>query len=327
MFALSRPFRHALVLAAACVLAACGDDKPKSAESAPSAKSQAAAAEQAQVLKYNQYVDTANGVSTSFSEALERYNKYNTPAVNAKKPIKDFTIQNDIYIDRTKAGLEKALAMQPAMPALDSPAKPFADALGKLSPLSHELQNYSASKGYLADDGAKARELSAAYVAALTEVVKQEDAFYSGLSDQDMQNTKTAFENAKKDSAAYYRIGLVYWGKAAQAQASTFLAGEGLGEHVQGFKDAISQVNDMGQGYDRKAREQNQKGCPSLMMHVNQYVADGRTIIKSTEDGSYVNDAKNRPAVMQHMSRERDNIRDLRQHFNNIVSALNTNAC
>ena len=327
MFALSRPFRHALVLAAACVLAACGDDKPKSAESAPSAKSQAAAADQAQVLKYNQYVDTANNVNSSFGEALERYNKYNVPAVKSKDPIKSFVIQNDIYIDRTKAGLEKALAMQPAMPALDGPARPFADALGKLSPLSRELENYNASKGYLADNGAKARELSPAYVAALTEVVKQEDAFYSGLSEQDMQNTKTAFENAKKDSAGYYRIGLVYWGKAAQFQASTFLAGEGLGEHAQGFKDAINQVNDMGQGYDRKVREQNQKGCPSLMMHVNQYVADGRTIIKSTEDGTYVNDAKSRPAAMQHMSRERDNIRDLRQHFNNIVSALNTNAC
>jgi len=327
MFALSRPFRHALVLAAACVLAACGDDTPKSADSPSSAKAQAASADQARIIKFNQYVDTANKVNSSFSDALERYNKYNVPAVNAKKPIKDFTIQNDIYIDRTKDGLEKALAMQPPMPALDAPAKPFADALAKLSPLSHELQNYGESKGYLADGGAKARELSPAYVAALTEVAKQEDAFYSGLSEQDLQNTKTAFESAKKDTAAYYRIGLVYWGKAAQGQATTFMAGEGLGEHLQGFKDAIGQVNDMGQGYDRKVREQNQKGCPNLMMHVNQYVGDGRTVISRTEDGTYVKEAKDPSPAVQMMLRQRDDIRNLRQHFNNIVSALNTNAC
>ncbi|ALM87107.1 hypothetical protein ASB57_19555 [Bordetella sp. N] len=309
------------------MLAACGDDKPKAEDSAQSAKAQAASAEQAQILKFNQYVDTANGLGDSFSEVLERYTKYNVKAVEAKGPIKNFTIQNDIYVDRTKAGLEKALAMQPAMPALDGPAKPFAEALGKLSPLSHDLQNYSESKGYLADDGAKARELNAAYVAALTEVVKQEDAFFSGLSEQDLQNTKTAFESAKKDSAAYYRIGLVYWGKAAQAQAGTFMAGEGLGEHVQGFKDAVNLVNDMGQGYDKKVREQNQKGCPSLMMQVNAYVGVGRTVVKRTEDGFYVKEAKDRSPYMQHMSSERDDIRTLRQNFNNVVNALNIQTC
>src|SRR5690606_27387202 len=149
--------------------AACGDD---------SAKKEAKAAEpttaQAEIIKYNQYVDAANGISTSFEEALDRYQAYAAPKLKEGKPIKDFVISNDSAILRTKEKLDKALARTAPIPEIDAPAKAFSDALGKLAPLSNELQNYSAAKTFLSDGGALAREKSPAYVAALTDAVKAE---------------------------------------------------------------------------------------------------------------------------------------------------------
>jgi small-conductance mechanosensitive channel len=129
------------LLAATLMLAACGDDNAK-----PEAKTAEASTAQAEIVKYNQYVDAANSINQSFEETLDQYEQYMVPKLADKKPVKDYVIGNDIMVLRTKEKLEKALAMKPAIPEIDAAAKDFAQALGKLAPLSTDLQNYAAAR-------------------------------------------------------------------------------------------------------------------------------------------------------------------------------------
>ncbi|MCY1516712.1 hypothetical protein D9M68_513600 [compost metagenome] len=319
---MSRPLRMSAVLAVTLALAACGDD---------SAKKEAKAAEpttaQAEIIKYNQYVDAANGISTSFEETLDRYETYAAPKLKEGKPIKDFVIGNDSTILRAKEKLDKALAMTAPIPEIDAPAKEFSDALGKLAPLSNELQNYAAAKTFLSDDGALAREKSPAYVAALTEVVKTESAFYRGISVKDTANTKEAFEKAAKDSVAYYRAGLVYYGKSTMDKASGIFDGTGLGADQEAFKQALDKMNEMALGFDKKTREADPKGCASTMMQVNSFLGAGRKVLEHTNNGRYKEDAARTGAFKAMRPTIVDDAYSLRQDFNNLISNLNIGRC
>ena len=319
---MSRPLRMSAILAVTLALAACGDD---------SAKQEGKAAEpttaQAEIVKYNQYVDAANGISTSFEETLGRYEAYAVPKLKEGKPLKDLAIGNDSAILRTKEKLDKALAMKTPIPEIDAPAKEFSDALGKLAPLSNERQNYAAAKPFLSDGGALAREKSPAYVAALTAVVKTESAFYRGISVKDTANTKEAFEKAAKDSVAYYRAGMVYYGKSTMDKASGIFDGTGLGADQEAFKQALDKVNEMALGFDKKTREADPKGCNSTMMQVNSFLATSRKVLEHTDSGRYKEDAARTGAFKLMQPTIVDDAYSLRQDFNNLISNLNIGRC
>lgn len=319
---MSRPLCMSAILAATLMLAACGDDNAK-----PQAKAAEASTAQAEIVKYNQYVDAANSISQSFDETLDQYNKYMVPKMADKKPVKDYVIGNDIMVLRTKEKLEKALAMKPAIPEIDAPAKNFADALGKLAPLSTELQNYAAAKTFLSDNGALAREKSPAYVAALTDVAKAESAFYHGISVKDTANTKEAFEKAKKDTVAYYRAGMVYYGKSTLDQATGIFEGTGLGDKKDAFKQQLDKLNEMTLGFDKKTREADPKGCASTMMQANAFLAAGRKVLENTDSGRYQQDAERTGAFKMMRPTIVDDAYSLRQTFNNLINNLNVNRC
>lgn len=319
---MSRPLCMSALLAATLMLAACGDDNAK-----PEAKTAEASTAQAEIVKYNQYVDAANSINQSFEETLDQYEQYMVPKLADKKPVKDYVIGNDIMVLRTKEKLEKALAMQPAIPEIDAAAKDFAQALGKLAPLSTDLQNYAAAKTFLSDNGALAREKSPAYVAALTEAAKAESAFYHGISVKDTANTKEAFEKAKKDTVAYYRAGMVYYGKSTLNQASGIFDGTGLGDKKDAFKQDLDKLNEMALGFDKKTREADPKGCASTMMQANGFLAAGRKVLENTESGRYKEDAARTGAFKMLRPTIVDDAYSLRQKFNNLINNLNVSRC
>ncbi|MNX92145.1 hypothetical protein D3C86_1242720 [compost metagenome] len=319
---MSRPLCMSALLAATLMLAACGDDNAK-----PEAKTAEASTAQAEIVKYNQYVDAANSINQSFEETLDQYEQYMVPKLADKKPVKDYVIGNDIMVLRTKEKLEKALAMKPAIPEIDAAAKDFAQALGKLAPLSTDLQNYAAAKTFLSDNGALAREKSPAYVAALTEAAKAESAFYHGISVKDTANTKEAFEKAKKDTVAYYRAGMVYYGKSTLNQASGIFDGTGLGDKKDAFKQDLDKLNEMALGFDKKTREADPKGCASTMMQANGFLAAGRKVLENTESGRYKEDAARTGAFKMLRPTIVDDAYSLRQKFNNLINNLNVSRC
>jgi len=317
-----RPLCMSALLAATLMLAACGDDTAKQGAKAPEASTA-----QAEIIKYNQYVDAANGITQSFDETLTQYEQYMVPKLADKKPVKDYVIVNDIMVLRTKEKLDKALAMKPAIAEIDAAAKEFSDALGKLAPLSAELQNYAAAKTYVSDNGALAREKSPAYVSALTAAAKAESAFYHGISVKDTANTKEAFEKAKKDTVAYYRAGMVYYAKSTLDQATGIFDGTGLGDKKDAFTQQLDKLNEMALGFDKKTREADPKGCASTMMKVNSLLAAGRKVLENTDSGRYKQDAERTGAFKSLRPTIVDDAYSLRQNFNNLINNLNVSRC
>lgn len=306
----------ATLVAASVLLAGCGDKKPEATTSAEPGQS---AAEQLQIEKYNLYVEVANSLTTSFSEAQDNYLTGQMPLLEGKEAPTSMRIENDIWVDRSAKNLDTALAIDTPIVEIDAAAKDFSAALKTLSPLSHELNNYADSKGYLADNGDKARALSKDYLAALTVVAEKEQAFYKGLGDRDQALTKEAFEKAPKDSAEYYRAGMIYYGKVNSSDASELFAAPNDAKALEAFEKSLAQVAETADGWNKKITEQSAKSgksCSGGMMEINDFIGQSRSLIKDVKDGKYKGE-ETQMARMTHST-----IRDAAMRYNGKYSKV-----
>jgi hypothetical protein len=315
----------ATLLAASALLAGCGDKPDPSAGKPPSQS----AAQQQKIEKYNLYVDVANSLTTSFQEARENYLNQQMPLLKGKEAPTSMRIENDILVDRSAAQLDTATAMDAPIVEIDAAAKDFSAALKTLSPLSHELNNYANSKGYLADNGDKARQLSTDYLAALTLVAHKEAAFYKGLSDRDQALTKEAFDKAPKDTAAYYRAGLIYYGKLNNADANVLFAAPNDAAALDAFEKSLAQVADAAAGWDKKVTEQSTKSgksCNGGMLEINDFLGQSRSLVKDIKDGVF---KREETGVMARMSSS--NITNSANRYNskysNVINRFNHPMC
>ncbi|MFM9923652.1 DUF3829 domain-containing protein [Variovorax sp. H27-G14] len=281
------------LIAASAFLAGCGDkaDKVNAASQGQApAKAEQADNEQKQVEKYNIYVDVSNNLRTSFQQARAEYVAQQVPLLQAKAPLTSMRIQNDIFVDRSANKLDSAVAISAPLPEIDESAKAFSAALKVLSPLSRELNNYANSKGYLADNGEKARQLNKDYLAALTAVAQAEAAFDNGLSARDRALTKEAFEKAPKDTAAYYRAGLIYHGKLNHNDANALFESPNDPKALAAFEASLALVADSAAGWSKKVSEQpprNGRSCDGGMLHINAFIGQSRSIVKDVKDGVF----------------------------------------
>lgn len=312
--------RALAVLVCALALSACNDDKK--APDAPKVS-----VEQSEVLKYNAYVGVANSVQRSFGEDLERYESGVKARLDSNKEVKELYFSGTSNLERIQERLDKAVAMSPAMAELDGPAKEYSAALATLSPLMSDMNNYISAKTYLSDKGAHAREIQPAFIAAMQAAAAAQEAFHKGIDAKDRARTKAEFEKAEKGTTAYFRAGMIYYSKESMDLADGVFEGKGLGAQQDAFKKALDQVNDMAVSYDGKMREANKKGCSSLMLHVNSFLATGRSIIEYTSNGRYAEDAKRPPQFQLMQSQQERDANQLRQNFNNVVNALNIGTC
>jgi len=305
---------------AACVLALSACDEGKSAKTEENQPS----AEQAEVLKYNEYVEVANSAQRSYAKELATYQSYVRPVLDGKdKNDNLFYSTNDLA--RIKERLDKARAMKPDMPELDAPALAYGEALGKADPLDRDMGNYIAAKTYLSDKGAHGREIQPAFIAAMQALSTAQAGFVSAIDAKDRARIKAEFDKAEKDTRDYFRIGMIYHIKSSMDAADGFLQGNGLGDKKEPFKVSLDQFNTMATGYDAKVREANNAGCSSMMLNINAYLATGRQIILRTENGRYEEDKKN--SQFQMMSAERQDATQLLQDYNNVINTINFNKC
>ncbi|MGF6113755.1 YiiG family protein [Pseudomonas sp. ADAK2] len=315
----------ATLVATSALLAGCGDKPDATAAAQP----KQSAAEQQQIEKYNLYVDVANSLTTSFQEAQDNYLNQQMPLLKGKEAPTSMRIENDILVDRSATKLDAAAAIDSPIVEIDAAAKDFSAALKTLSPLSHELNNYADSKGYLADNGAKARELSKDYLAALTLVAQKEQAFYKGLSDRDQALTKEAFDKAPKDTAAYYRAGLIYYGKLNNADANVLFAAPNDPAALDAFEKSLAQVADAATGWNKKVTEQSAKSgksCNGGMLEINDFLGQSRSMIKDVKDGVF---KREETGVMARMSSS--NIANSAKRYNskysNVINRFNYPMC
>lgn len=315
----------ATLVATSALLAGCGDKPDATAAAQP----KQSAAEQQQIEKYNLYVDVANSLTTSFQEAQDNYLNQQMPLLKGKEAPTSMRIENDILVDRSATKLDAAAAIDSPIVEIDAAAKDFSAALKTLSPLSHELNSYADSKGYLADNGAKARELSKDYLAALTLVAQKEQAFYKGLSDRDQALTKEAFDKAPKDTAAYYRAGLIYYGKLNNADANVLFAAPNDPAALDAFEKSLAQVADAATGWNKKVTEQSAKSgksCNGGMLEINDFLGQSRSMIKDVKDGVF---KREETGVMARMSSS--NIANSAKRYNskysNVINRFNYPMC
>lgn len=280
----------ATLVTASALLAGCGDKADKPAQAASQAQAQKSNTEQQLVEKYNIYVDVSNSLSTSFQEARESYVESQLPPLQAKAPLTSLRIQNDILVDRSAKKLDAAVAIDAPLPEIDESAKAFSAALKVLSPLSRELNDYANAKGYLADNGDKARQMNKDYLAALTTVAQAEAAFDKGLSARDQALTKEAFEKAPKDTAAYYRAGLIYHGKLNHADARTLFESPNDPKALAAFEASLALVADSAAGWSKKTAEQSAqsgKSCNGGMLQINEFIGQSRSMVKDIRNGVF----------------------------------------
>lgn len=304
---------------AACVLtlSACDDNKSaKTEQSQP-------ASEQAEVLKYNAYVEVANSFQRSYAKELATFQNYVQPVLDGKDK-NDNLFYSTNNLDRLKNDLAKARGMKPDMAELDGPADAYRDAAEKSEPLDRDMGNYISAKTYLSDKGAHGREIQTAFITAMEALATAQVNFISAIDAKDRARIKAEFENTEKDTRDYFRIGMIYHIKDSMDAADSFLQGKGLGDKKEAFKTSLDQFNTMATGYDAKVREKNKTGCSSMMLNVNAYLSTGRQIILRTENGRYQEDKK---ARFQMMSAESQDASSLLQDYNNVISTINMNGC
>lgn len=306
----------------ACVLAlsACGSKGGDNA-SAP-----ATAADQSEMQKYNAYVEAANTARTSFAEIAETYQRAIKPKLDSGKDLDDLFFPSDPGIDRIKEQLDKALALSPAMPAIDGPARTYSAALGKIAPLYRDMENYVDAKRYMGDKGAHGREVQPALLAALGEVATAQAAYAKAIDAADRARVKAAFEATTKDSLDHYRKGTVYFLKESMDHAGGVIDGKGLGDQKAAFAASLDQFNTMAVQFDTKVREKDKTACASFMTHANSYLAAGRDIIQRTEDGTYAKDRSSSSFQMMKPQAVRD-AETLLQAYNNVINDLNVSRC
>lgn len=317
----------AALLGSSALLAGCGD-KPDAAKAQPVQS----AGEQQEIQKYNLYVDVANKLTTPFQQAHETYVSNQVPLLKGNAPLTSLNIENDILIDQSTKKLDAALAIDAPIAEIDGAAKDFSAALKKLSPLSHELNNYAGSKGYLADNGDKARELSANYLAALTAVAQAEGAFFDGLGARDQALVKKAFDEAPKDTAAYYRAGLIYYGKINHTDANALFEAPNDPKALDAFEKSLALAADAATGWGKKVAEKSAesgKTCNGGMLEINEFIGKSRSIVKDVKDGVYKREAAERNPIpgLKRRTSLMDATNRYNQNYSNMVNRFNFPTC
>ncbi|MDQ0035988.1 hypothetical protein J2W30_003761 [Variovorax boronicumulans] len=323
----------ATLVAISALVAACGDKADKTSQGQATVAAKQSSDEQQLVEKYNIYVDVSNTLSTSFQEARENYVENQVPLLKAKAPLTSLRIQNDILVDRSAKRLDAAVAIAAPLPEIDESAKAFSAALKVLSPLSRELNDYANSKGYLADNGEKARQLSADYLTALTTVAEAEAAFDKGLGARDQALTKEAFEKAPKDTAAYYRAGLIYHGKVNHADASALFAAPNDPKALAAFEASLALVADSAAGWSKKMAEQSTqsgKSCSGGMLQINEFIGQSRSMVKDIKAGVFARKETGAMARMPAHMRSSSIVSSANrynQNFANMIGQFNHPLC
>ncbi|SER31519.1 Protein of unknown function [Faunimonas pinastri] len=319
-----RQFALGLMLLGTSTFVAGCDDQNKKEPSQASAK---ITSSQAEIEKYNDYIGVANDLTRGFREALDSYRERIVPKLATAKPLNEYYVEQDNRIDRLASELKDALALAAPIPEIDAAAQSFRSALEQLSPISHELSNYADSKGYLADKGDKARARNADYLAALTETAQQEAAFMDGVDKRDRVLTKRRFDEAPKDTAAYFRAGLIFYSKTAMDDAAR-LFGEPSSEELRNtFETDINQVNDAANNWNAKMKAS--ANCSGMMSSINSFLAQGRTVIEKLRNGSYEAEEKRKsplPASLR-LGTLQAGAKDLNQQFNNMINSFNRPSC
>jgi len=281
---------------------------------------------QAEIEKYNIYVEAANR-GGDFATTLEKRRVEYSETLASGKKLTSYYMFSGYDISILQDNLNKALELSYPMPELDEPAKGMLVALAKLQPIHAELANYANSKGYLSDDGKKAREMEPLLDEALEAVAVEQAKFYAGISKRDEINIQTAFDSAEKDSLGYYRAGIVLYAKQSVRLSGDFFRTSGALEATKPFEDSLNKTAQMIDGWDKKGKAQTPAlKCSVLLSDLNRFVGQGREAISTARSGGYKPDEQRQMMWKMNNPIERD-AKTFGQTFDSVINGLNRTTC
>jgi len=261
--------------------------------------------------KYNAYVDAANRIGDHYEAALRSYRNYTLPQLKGAGPLEHYNVVDDQTIDRDLKGLQTAIASPGEPSDIDPAAQELLQAVQALGLISRELSTYASSKGYLADQGAKARANNDAYLAALEKAAKAEENLADTLERHDREMIESEFGKATKGSANYYRLGILLHAKnglvAMQAVANDK-------DNPQKRKAVESEFDQLQALLDERKGKLT-PGCTSVNDYATGYLAAGRSLLQNLDSGT-----KGQNALS---SRLEYDYRSFSQQFNNLIGTFN----
>ncbi|WP_168990464.1 DUF3829 domain-containing protein [Aureimonas flava] len=268
------------MLAAACLAGCNGEGKDGAAQGS-------ASAEQTEVAKSNAYIIAANESSGLFAKALETYRNTVSPKLAGDRPLENYAVVPVGQVTKIRTRLEAAGAMEGSIPEIEPAARDYATAIAAFEPVNNGLANYAQSKGFLTDDGAKARAEDATFVASLAKVADAEAVFFDRIAARDERLMRETYDRAPEGSVERYRAGIVLSGKAAMKEVATVFGDPADVAAREAFAGNLEEMATMVENWDRAVRAEKPEGCPVLQSRFNSVIADGRNAVRNAEEGQF----------------------------------------
>ncbi|WP_019998623.1 DUF3829 domain-containing protein [Aureimonas ureilytica] len=301
-----------LLLAAVCLSGCNGESRDAGTRGTATSS-----ADQTEIAKSNAYITAANESSGTFAKALQTHQDTVASKLAGDRPLEDYAVVPVQDVTKIRARLESAAAMAGSIPELDPAARDYASAIAAFEPVNNGLANYAQSKGFLTDEGAKARAEDEAFVASLRKVVDAETVFFDRIDARDARLTQEAYDRAPEGSVERYRAGIVLRGKAAMKEVLTVFTEPDDVATRQAFAKNLDEMAGMVENWDRAVRTEKPEGCPTLQSRANLVIANGRKAVQSAEEGRFDRDSGTPSFVLQ------QEFNGLQQNFSMMIFQLN----
>jgi hypothetical protein len=244
-----------------------------------------------ELAKLAAYGDATSDVPDWSRILTEFRENYGTKIAQGEK-LSSLNIQRDVDILADADRLDKAVADPTPLPDIDPTARALSAALRKLSPISHELQNYGMSNGFLVDKDAKARALGKPYMEALQAAADAQGQLADRLGARDLRLVAAAFLRAPRDSVLYDAAGMTYYGKRNVLDGRALFRVPENTAVLAAFQKSLEAFAAMATSWDKEMMKDRPQGCPGRMVRINFFIGKGREIVDRLQSGEYARRAK-----------------------------------
>jgi hypothetical protein len=248
------------------------------------------AVQRQETAKYSAYIEAINPMP-NWAHTLLEFRRESAPAIE-QGPLRSLGVADDYPIDQAYLALDKVLEMPGTLADADPLARQLSANLKALAPISHELQEYGASKGFLVDKGKRARELGKPYMEALQAAAEKQDQLAETLDSRDYKLAADVFAAAPKGTPLYDAAGMTYFGKQNAMDARRLARSPLDAAALAAFQKSTGQFADMAANWNREMRKDQPQGCARRMQPINEFIAMGREIASKLQEGDYARRAK-----------------------------------
>jgi len=275
-----------MAVSIALALSACGNKSADPAKAEAAAASEQLNAQEALTVKLNDYIDCYNAIDADQHRGMDTYTNWmkDPEAGPTGKETRGYGPRPvDGYgLKKCEETVNRALAAEPKLPALDAAAKDYLAQLHALEPLAKEAHDYYSREDFEDDGFAKGKQMHAPLMAAWTAFAASSETFSDELekqNDQAQREQLAALEKAEGRTMEFYRLSMMLEAKALVDFMSddSFDAAEGE-KRVAAF-NAISD-----EAHAKVKPAQNDTGWSTFEMSAEQFRREAKERVARVRD-------------------------------------------